>query len=377
MKSIQARAEGRSLITELSPEEVSARAAEAQAASEAEREMLSLGIGNLAAQFWQGDRQRKVQSVNGITGLRSSRTTDPLDAAAQKLLRSKEQHQQSAGNESILDSEEIEVELTEVQNSGISNSTANTLDTIQIEKEVGETEVEAEEEEEDEREVEEEMEVKGVPVAAVDSEGRVGSDSEIVDYFRNDPDAGESQDVRDRRVAESLAIYKRQQEELRQRGSNSSSSLYSRSSTWSAASSAASSATTASFDETKTASTEPPKESTLRSQKELEESEKSRPLYWSETMDVQLGKLVKECVFDFDLISEKMIGLASEGAFKDGPSRVKNTPQEALTSDECRLRWSQLDAAIWSDVSLTPSTTALDTVFKICINPSVLGAGHG
>lgn len=54
--------------------------------------------------------------------------------------------------------------------------------------------------------------------------------------------------------------------------------------------------------------------------------------------------------------------------------QIKDSARK-LTSEECRMRWSQLDAAQWSELS--PNTSALDTVFKVCINSSVLGAGHG
>jgi hypothetical protein len=39
------------------------------------------------------------------------------------------------------------------------------------------------------------------------------------------------------------------------------------------------------------------------------------------------------------------------------------------------LRWAELDANQWAEVP--EQSTALDTVFKICIGPGVLGSGHG
>ena len=38
------------------------------------------------------------------------------------------------------------------------------------------------------------------------------------------------------------------------------------------------------------------------------------------------------------------------------------------------FRWSQLDAAQWGSGS---ENSGLETNFKICIDPSVLGKGHG
>ena len=72
------------------------------------------------------------------------------------------------------------------------------------------------------------------------------------------------------------------------------------------------------------------------------ESEKKRPLYWSEAMDVELGKLVKDCVFDFDLISARMVSLAERNGLAEAPEAVRNRPAEVLTAEQCRLRWAQL-----------------------------------
>jgi hypothetical protein len=90
------------------------------------------------------------------------------------------------------------------------------------------------------------------PVASEDILVEVGGDSEVEEvkeeevippeYLPRDNDSlvaaveveeVESQSVRDNRVAESLAIYKRQQLEAREKGSNRSA--YSQSSTWTAA----------------------------------------------------------------------------------------------------------------------------------------------
>lgn len=39
------------------------------------------------------------------------------------------------------------------------------------------------------------------------------------------------------------------------------------------------------------------------------------------------------------------------------------------------MRWAELDASQWAVIP--EQSTALDTVFKICIGSSVLGSGHG
>lgn len=103
-----------------------------------------------------------------------------------------------------------------------------------------------------------------------------------------------------------------------------------------------------------------------------DDDDDDRPLYWSETMDIQLAGLVKTCLFDFDEISIKMQELASK---KELAYHVVHNNPHLISSEACRLRWSELDASQWSEVA--PNTSALDTQFKVCIPNSVLGAGHG
>eukprot|EP01036_Dinobryon_divergens_P027759 gene27756-36581_t len=379
----QARAEGRSLIKELTPEEIATRAAEAQAAADAEKEMLSLGVSNLAAKFWQGDGQQQSESSHGITGLRNNRTVDPLDIAAQRLQNERNQQKAIEASpvvvEASIDANDIDLELTDTELPSQTEpiaAVASNAGAIPAEERMPLGAEESKGGDEEVRQpshavVEVEKPTAHETTVDVKIQNREAHDAE--DANDNDSDEVEtteveSQDVRDRRVAESFAIYKRQLDEQKLRGPGYSNQ-YMQSSTWNAAAAIV------------PATSAPPSNKTENSHNGQNpiaaEPPKKRPLYWSETMDVELGKLVKECVFDFDLISEKMIAIAETGGFKDGPAEVKKTPRQSLSGEECRLRWSQLDASVWSDVSLTPTTSALDTVFKICINPAVLGAAHG
>lgn len=76
----------------------------------------------------------------------------------------------------------------------------------------------------------------------------------------------------------------------------------------------------------------------------VEEDNDSRPLYWSESMDMALAKLVKECIFDFDEISIKMQELAKK---KQLSYAIVHSKPYLLTSEVCRIRWSSLDANQW------------------------------
>lgn len=360
-----ARAEGRSLITALSPEVMAARAAEAQAAADSEREMLDLGIGRLAGRYWQNEDGRTVESASGIMGLRSNRPIDPLEDAAKQLLLEKkkevEKVSQVISDEDVQVVVEAEPPVPPPSSGEMSHCGADIVEADETESTYSDHEVREE-----------------VPVEYSAEWGRHGETAKE-DVTVAQKEEEEPQEVRDRRIAESLAIYRRQLEEQRQRG-GAALNTYSHSSTWSGTSTniaSTSSPAQSSRDGGPHSATPSTSSSSAAPVEGTVTEAKKRPLYWSETMDVELGKLVKACVFDFDRISERMVELAERGLFADGSEPVRRSPKEVLTSDECRLRWSQLDAALWSDASQSSSTSALDTVFKICVNPSVLGAGHG
>ena len=94
-------------------------------------------------------------------------------------------------------------------------------------------------------------------------------------------------------------------------------------------------------------------------------------LYWTLEMDLKLSMLVRECAFDFDKIFLKMISAASDGTLGDIPK-----PAIALiSSDACRIRWCELDAARWSE--LAPDATSTDAVYRICIDPAEVSDGKG
>lgn len=88
-------------------------------------------------------------------------------------------------------------------------------------------------------------------------------------------------------------------------------------------------------------------------------------VYWTEEMDMELARLVKSSIFDFNLVSDGMRKKASGGHF--GLNRLQLAPR--LTFDECRLHWSALDASNWSESS---ENQALNTVFRVNVNPADL-----
>jgi hypothetical protein len=82
----------------------------------------------------------------------------------------------------------------------------------------------------------------------------------------------------------------------------------------------------------------------------------TKPLYWSEAMDIQLAKLVSAHAFDFDAVSEALAAMATAGQFEhDVPSEELAA---RLTSEICRLRWADLDAQVRAAACLVGSAEA-------------------
>lgn len=284
--------------------------------------MLDLGIGKVASRYWQ--LEARNQSSNGLGG-----GVDALELATAQLLA-----EQQAANAASVQSERVE-EIHDIDETVVEAATE--VDEINVELEAATlsptTDVESATPvpvEEVEAPVDEEVncaaeETKSDPIAAGAAAILGMSEAEM-------------QAIRDERVAESFHIYKKQLEA--QKAGKAALPPPSKPSTWDTP-----------------AVTVP---------------EAERPLYWSESMDMHLAKLVKACVFDFDAISATMQQLAEKNALSS--TQAHKAPLR-LSNEACRLRWAQLDAEQWGTVA--PNSSALDTQFKVCISSAVLGAGHG
>jgi len=92
--------------------QITARAAEAHAASEAEKALLGLGIDRLAAKYWKNDNNYDSGGGHGIVGLqRSGGARDPLDEAAKLLMMEEENKNEERGSDEPVASEDILVEV--------------------------------------------------------------------------------------------------------------------------------------------------------------------------------------------------------------------------------------------------------------------------
>ena len=293
--------------------------------------MLDLGIGKVASRYWQLEG-RTDQSSNGINGLISSRGgVDPLELATAQLLAEQEAAKNVAAHPAVEELEEVPEEAARETPAPEVSADINDID-VELEATTLSPPTDVE-----------------IPSVVPEETTSEGEELCAAEETKSDPataDAAailgmseaEMQAVRDERVAESFHIYKKQLEA--QKAGKAVIPPPSKPSTWD---------TPAAL---------------------VPESE--RPLYWSESMDMHLAKLVKACVFDFDAISTTMQQLAEKSALSS--SQVHKCPAR-LTNEACRLRWAQLDAEQWATVA--PNSSALDTEFKVCISAAVLGAGHG
>lgn len=322
-------------------EERAQRQAEAEAASAAERRMLDIGIGKVASRYWQLEA-RNAQGGSGFSG----GGVDALELAAAQLAAEADQAESQSENQDEVAGENYATTPAAealTMESAVTNTNSESSETLAMEIEevtvrIEETVLSTGEVAIDQQNLEENQQEGGAD--------ETKSASEVSDEAAADAakilgmSEMEMQHIRDERVAESFYIYKKQLEA--QKAGRSAIPPPSKPSTWDTPAPAAA------------------------------DLQQDRPLYWSESMDMQLAKLVKACVFDFDAISTTMQQLAAKNALASAAVHAKPA---LLTNEACRLRWAQLDAEQWSSVA--PNSSALDTEFKVCISSAVLGAGHG
>ena len=299
--------------------------------------MLDIGIGKVAARYWQLEARN---ATNG-SGL-SSGGADSLELATAQLVAEQQAQQQSSVTEdgaAVVETAEPVEESEEIP----VTSPDETADPVEESEEIPiisavETQVVSPPVTESDPEEVEAGQQEGTAESKSDLPVEELTDAALADAAAMEISEVEMQRIREERVAESFHIYKTQLEERKKGKQPTPPSC--RPSTWDTSAPAV--------------------------------PEVERPLYWTEAMDMHLAKLVKSCVFDFDAISTAMQTLAEKDALSSNAALKKPT---LLSNEACRLRWAQLDAQQWSEVS--PNSTALDTQFKVCISASVLGAGHG
>jgi hypothetical protein len=313
----------RCYISDFTEEEMAQREAEAQKAAEDEKRMISLGIGKIGARYWQLQQ--------GSSG------GDDLQRAVDSLLEEEKRAQELPPSPAPAVEE-------------LDRPPTPPLPT---------TEEPAAHPAHEEEQVESQIEAQQVAPEAADDETKEDKEVEAEE---------ELQEVRDQRVAESVRIYLQQQEQQREKkekhaqgSSPSSGSSAPLSSTW---------------DPFRAAP--------------------ARGVYWTEWMDLKLAEFVRSSLFDFPAVAASFRSFLSESEFARlcPPGTVKHEEMKftlsGLSAEDCRLRWAELDASRWSvlaaaeeglhgdDVSSLPVATASSVpVYRVCIQPQVLGKGHG
>lgn len=349
----------RCYISDFTPEEAAARENEARQAAEDERRVLELGVGRVGQRYWQ------------MQGKSGNYDEDPLQAAVDSLLKEQEEKEKNSADKEVAATENIipeEIVSEEVVGDElIPNEISEGSEVAVQSNKIGSKDLTVSREEEQEKNyVLEDDEQPVTELAEV--EVVVESECQEVEVVvESECQEVESQEVRDQRVQESLAIYMRQQEQLRERRrrqeergeagnvlreQNIVEDTVTVSSTW-----------------------EGPQSAVINRHVQTR-------VYWTEWMDIKLAELVRTCVFNFTQIAEAFNTYPSTEEFSRLPGAGLPRHEELrsvlrdLNEEECRLRWAELDARKWS-VSGDDGGDQSRAVYKVCVQPDVLGKGHG
>lgn len=343
-----------------------------------------MGIGKVGQKYWQ---------MQGRTDCKED-GLDVLEKAVEELKASKEE-QKKVQEEyrqlqlgGIVETSDVRVELLDDKEETVEEVGGNDINDIDEEEEVedvhkvkieDEDEDEEVEDEEDEAHISEDDEIEqNSPHEGLkqqeEGEGDVEVEEEIPDVM--DDGAEEPKWVHEQRVQESIEIYNRQRrmEKLKKEQKLSGSSIEE---------------VVATFSTTQT---------TIdwnfeTSQHASANDEGKKRVFWTEWMDLKLAELVQSCVFDFEAIANSFTELADSEEFLQLPPAIfgvgKHTKAilENLSEEDCRLRWAELDSKQWCDTDtdgdsattngLNDTSASAPAVYKVCIQPDVLGKGHG
>lgn len=309
----KAIAEKRSLIREFTQEEIDERNLEAERAANNERIILAEGIDKLASKYWLLDSSHN----------NSGKNVDLLDVASKEILKERESREKSTMNDNsceILSVEEVNVLVPETTvDSEVTVDTNSSQLITDIDSSTNPVSVS----------------LTSEPTSEVKE-----TVSEVVTEVANDQsiktNLEDELNLRRQLVAESLEIYRKQQE----RGKENNPNIIQQSSTWS--------------------------HPAISTQSIMTET-----LFWSETMDLALAKYTKDYVFDFDEIARVLKSKAEKGDF----GKINQKLSSTIDGELCRLRWADLDAENWCELS--PDAVDDEVIYKVNIQPEILGKGHG
>jgi dynein assembly factor 1 len=316
-------------VREFTAEDLERRRVEAEDAANAERDLIAAGLPKVAAKYWQ---MESSSSSSPTKRDKDGYNFDALDAAVREIKAEEERRRRSEQQPRLEDSDMgVESRPPSDADAHADNktTTATAADAPSIPTAVGmASEANAASTLVSNSTASSSVDIPPPPptiasVASNSIKDTSFSDVSALDVTAQNispaPDSEQEDELRlkrelEARVMESLEIYKRQRDAAKANTGNAASDGYV-SNTWSSHVGMPSSV---------------PKE--------------ERPLYWTETMDFALAKLVREHNFDFYIVAATLRDAMGKGDF--GPELVDQ--QQRMTYDTCRIRWSQLDARHWS-----------------------------
>ena len=385
----RARAEGRSLMIEVSEEELEQRRLEAKRDAEEEKRIIGMGVDKLAARYWQ------LEAAGG-----AGSSGDLLEAAGKSLLKEEDDQDSSQGRvsqiqetqeqgrdpadllfntssvwrpaeEAARSEEPATVAATDANISSVSPSAASaTEETKSFERSANSPPRPPDD-------------VSSLLPPAPPSE-TIEHQASSTDVKNKEKDDAREEHERQKRVADSMAIYKRQLALAKAAGkkltlgTGVSDLLVEHGVTAATIKVDAADVPVPAAIIPKVRSTWETAETTGNAKNEGPGEGSSVKSYWSEDMDIMLAKEVRGKMFDFEAVSVALIAAAGPGGKLEKSIKRAGFKPESLTSEACRLRWTELDAEKWC--STAPNTTPLDTNFNNYVTSTMITAakqGHG
>lgn len=376
-----------SSVTALTAEEQAAyRADSIQRAKDAEKEMLDLGVDRIGKKYWELEALDKTKSADQL--MRES-----VEAVKQEDARQKAEQAELNRHATLTAEEEDNADAALIEEMLVG---PNSTEPVQESEPVPPEEPQVPRKSAAEVELERQMKQYKFDI---DGEDGVKDDDVLEDSTNTDKadedavvaevdldpgeDTPEMQQLRQQRIDESLYIFNKQMElkKLKAHPSNTQGNLapHLKSSTWDQPAQ---------------------KECTRREEPDVT----AETLFWTETMDLALARHVKDCFFDFGLVSTKLIALQKRGLFSEQLNRYNPTVEFGansdvgavekqsqmlsllLSGDACRLRWAELDANRWSvpgngitsGGATLPQDVSEQVNHTVFVRPtSITGGGHG
>ena len=343
--------------------------------------MLDLGIGKLGQKYWQMQDREGNKNKNGV---------DILEEAADELRKSSVCKSVKEENAQGIETEDVSIEIIEGDNKENCCETSDSNESSEGAPEVNKSEEENNENQRaDVSENESHVEIgasgseshkheetdNNMPDKSCDEANtsnanhgnQKGDESVSAESTVNDENQEDSDDVpqwvHQQRIQESIEIVRRQKQLEKTKFVSTQTSVQEENSV-----------NIESFTTTQTTidwSFEANKGN---------DKDSIRKIYWTEWMDLKLAELVHKHIFDFDTVANAMNEIASSDEISHHREQsIQSEMLKRITEEDCRIRWAELDSRQWScsNEATEESFSSAPAVYKVCVQPDVLGKGHG